>query len=315
MALVTTALSSFTDETGDIVTKAILAGKTIQSGVRKEPGIKSSRNINTLTSTLYAVAATSCGWSNSGSTTLGKVNLAVCPIKVDESICIDTLESLYTQHLLSPGSYNQDLGGFQSSFVDEKTNAITGLIEEMIWQSSTGAYTTRGTGNMSLCDGLVAKLRGSLYNGQTVTASTASAMTTTNAIAYIDNMVLAIPTAVISQPDLTVFMSTQNFRTLMMAYRIANYYNYAPGMLDETLEFYHPGTNIKIKGVPGLDNTNFKNYMFLTPASNIVVGFDSEADWAQFELWFSKDNQEERFHARFKIGVDVIFAGFVVAVV
>jgi enoyl-CoA hydratase/carnithine racemase len=46
-----------------------------------------------------------------------------------------------------------------------------------------------------------------------------------------------------------------------------------------------------------------KNRILAGSAKNFVAGFDVKADMSDFDMWYSKDNQQLRFSCRFNIGV------------
>jgi len=99
MSLNVSGLSVFTDENKmELIKKSVLGGRTTQF-ITVQPDIKSSASINIIDSTLDAQAG-ACGWNAAGTTALSQRNLAVCPIKINEAICLDTLESYYTQKMM-----------------------------------------------------------------------------------------------------------------------------------------------------------------------------------------------------------------------
>lgn len=307
MSLVVSSLTAFVDETGAIINKAVLGARTLKSGIRIEPGIKTSKNLHTLASTVYAQANSTCGWNASGSTSLGATTLTLCPLKINESICIEILEQYYTQMLLKAGSYNETLGGFESYFASEKADSVSALIEELIWQGNP----ITATGNNKLCGGILYEVD-RVVSGSTVNTYTASAITVGSAIATVDMLIAALPAAVRGATDLKLFMSEPNFYTYLQAVRNANYFNPSYFSVDagSQWEYQHPASNVTVVGVAGLNSTSTR--MILTPASNLVFGTDLEKDATDFRLWYSLDNQEERFVAKWKQGVKFIFPDFVV---
>src|SRR6266496_3757913 len=87
----------------DFILKPILAAKTLQSldEIDKRKGIRgSSEKIPVLESTTPWQAGASCGFSTSGSTTVTQVSLTTVPIKIQEQICLQDLETYFSQSLL-----------------------------------------------------------------------------------------------------------------------------------------------------------------------------------------------------------------------
>lgn len=300
MSLNVSALSTYTDETSnELVRQMLLEGNTT-SIVSVMPGIKSAKTINKIASTLYMTLG-SCGFTNSGSTALSQVSLSVADIKVNESICINTLEDYYTQVMLRPGSYNEDFG-FEAIFANEKAALISKDVDKMLWQGNTAS----GSGNLSLMNGL-------LYQADnTISASTVNlvttALTASNAITVVDSIVGNIPTDIVGAEDNTLFVSHAEFQTYLLALRNANYFHFAPEF-DINSGIVHPGTNVKVRPVTGLQGVTRK---ILTPASNIYVGVDMLNDAEQFKMFYSQDNDEVRFIAKFKLGVAVAWPEYLV---
>jgi spore coat polysaccharide biosynthesis protein SpsF (cytidylyltransferase family) len=71
-----------------------------------------------------------------------------------------------------------------------------------------------------------------------------------------------------------------------------------------------PGTNVKVVAVRGL---NSQNKMYLSKASNFYFGTDLLNDSEDFRIHYSQDNDEVRFLAKWKMGVQVAFPDLVVA--
>jgi hypothetical protein len=67
-----------------------------------------------------------------------------------------------------------------------------------------------------------------------------------------------------------------------------------------------PGTNTKVVAVDGLIDADANNeIIFAGRLSNMFYGTDMQGDEEQFDMWYSKDNQEERLAIQFIAGVQV----------
>jgi hypothetical protein len=305
MSLNVAGLTAYVDETRmALIKKMILGGRSMQF-LTIQPDIKSTASINLLSSTLVAQGG-GCGFSNSGTTNLTQNNLEVCPIKVNESICLDTLEQYYTQTLMQPGSYNTQIP-FEQLYVEEKTEQISALIDDLVWRGNTAT----GTGNLALCDGFI-RLADVTYSGSVVDGnpSNYTAITASNIIAIVDAAVNVIPANIIDQDDLYLYCGYDFYRTYATALRNANLFHYT-GAEDQGQQFSQmvPGTNVRLIAVRGL---NTSNKFFISSKSNLFAGVDLLNDYENFELWYSLDNQEVRFAAKWKIGVNAAFWDYVV---
>jgi hypothetical protein len=295
MALDLNGLQAYTNEFAmDLIKEAVLRGRTVDL-VQVQGGIKSSATINRLSTTLNAQAG-ACGWSATGSTTLDQRTISVCDIKINESICLNDLEAYYTQVLMNPGSYNTEIP-FEQLFAENKRDQILALVEDLIWKGNTST----GTGNLALCDGFVR-----LFNtGITASSAFYGTYSTSNLaneiVAKVDQAISKLNTDIIDTDDLHLFMSYADYRTYAKALRDANYFAYT-GAENQGLDFsqIHPGTNVRVVAVRGLNGTN---RWVLTRASNLYVGTDLLSDAEDFKIFYSQDNDEVRFLAKWKLGV------------
>lgn len=306
MSLNVAGLTSYTDENKmDLIKKSILKGRTVDY-ITVQPGIKSSAAINIIDSTLVAQAG-ACGFSNSGTTALTQRNISVCDLKVNESICLNTLEGYYTQKAMNPGSYNEAIP-FEGIYADEKAGKIQDLIENILWKGNVAT----GSGNLALCDGFLALIDSASVSGSTVAGNTGSVtgITASNIVDVVDAMVAAIPADIIDQDDLILFMGYDVYRTYAKALRDANLFHYT-GAENQGENFTQmvPGTNVKVVAVKGLNGTN---RMVLSTKSNLYMGTDLMSDSEQFKIFYFEAEDEVRFIGKWKQGVQVAFPEFVV---
>lgn len=305
MSLNVNGLAAYTDENKmPLIKKSVLGGRTLQY-VTIQPDIKSSAAINILDSTL-TLQAGACGFTDAGSTILTQRDLSVCPLKVNESICLDTLEGYYTQSMMQPGSYNESIP-FEQLYAEDKADKIAATIEDNIWKGNSPLFTA-----YTACDGYIHLFENTAASASTVNgnSSSATAITAANIIGLVDDMAAAVPADIIDSEDLVLFMGYDVYRTWARALRNANLFHYtgAENQADNFSQMI-PGTNIKVVAVRGLNSTN---RMFLSRSSNFYFGTDLLNDWENFSIFYSQDNQEVRFVAKFKIGVNVAFPDFVV---
>ena len=305
MALDVSGLSAFTDENKmDLIKKAILTGRSLEF-MTIQPDIKSSATINILDSTLVGQAG-SCGFNSDGTTVLSQRTLSVDAIKVNESICIDTLEAYYTQKMMNPGSYNESIP-FEQLYSEDKAEKIADMLESIVWKGDKS-----GSGNIALADGLlkVIDAEGSVIDGNVGAVTAATGITAGNVVEIIDGMVESVPADIIDADDLILFVGYDVYRVYAKALRNANLFHYT-GAENQGQEFSQmvPGTNVKVVAVKGLNGTN---RMVLSRVANLYIGTDLLNDAEQFSIFYSKDNDEVRFVAKLKVGSQVAFPELVV---
>ena len=315
MSLNVSGLAAYTDETGmDLIKAAVLKGRTADI-VRVQGGIKSTTAINIIGSVLSAQAG-ACGWSVAGSTVLTQRDISVCDIKINEAICLNTLEDYYTQVMMNPGSYNENIP-FEQIFAEEKRDQVMALVDDLFWKGSTNATRVFGNGtvsantNYTLCNGILETLKHTSASASTVYGSlSATSFSAGSAIAIVDNMLSVVPDDVMDAEDLVLLVSYADFRTYATALRNANLFHYTGEQNQgDSFSLMIPGSNVRIYAVRGLASTKSK---VLTSASNLYLGTDLLSDAENFKIFYSQDNDEVRFLAKWKQGAQVAFPQFVV---
>lgn len=308
------ALTQYTDQLKmPLLREAVLGGQTIGL-ISLQTGIKYADSLNIMNSTLTAQAG-GCGAINgTGSVTLSQRSLQVCPIKVEEAICLDQMEQYWLGMSMKPGSYVENgPDAFNQAYNADKVAKINQLIENYAWKgSTTGTYSSAYT----LCNGIQHTLEltsasASVINGS---GTYSGALTTANAIDVLDGMVAALyanATNALQFEDLVAFMSISAFRTYTNAWIRANNYHVNPVDAADLKKFQFtiPGTSIKVVGTVGLQGSN---KIWLTSASNIYFGTDLVNDAEAYEIWFERRDNQLYFRAKFKIGFQVAYPQYVV---
>jgi hypothetical protein len=280
-----------------LITKAVFSARTAAL-FTKQVGIKSAAALNLMDTDAALAAGTACGWTASGTTTFTQRNITVAPIKIQEALCPRSLEQYWMQSQLTQGS-TYDGVPFEQAFAEQKALRIAEALENAIWSGST------------LVTGLLTILNAA--SGSTVSGNTGavSSITTSNVISVFDNIYNQIPQAILTRNDLIIFCGWNNFRTLIGAFKSNTgvMYNQVDlqGLADG--DIIYPGTNVRVVAVPGLTGTNRIVCSYL---GNFFYGTDLLSDEENFSLWYSKDNDEVRFQAAFKVGVQVAYPDLVV---
>ena len=296
------SLATYTDEVGgELMRRAILEGETAKI-IKVQPGVKGSQAINLLDSTLV-VQDGSCGWSSSGQTTYTQRDITVCQYKVNEALCPQELNDYWLGQLLTPGSYNETVP-FEEQISILKTQQISQYIENQIWGADSGTTCFSGFKQLFRQQG---STESTVTGGIVVTGQTA--LSSTTALAQVDNLVERIPDDIVDRTDLVVFMSHANYRKYLINYRTANYYHFNPEDSYQNFKTFHPATNILVHPVGGLNGSNL---MVLAPAGYLVMGVDLMSDSEQLKMFYSVDFDEVRLRSNFKVGVQVAWPQFVI---
>jgi hypothetical protein len=285
-----------------LITKAVFSARTAAL-FTKQVGVKSAAALNLMDTDAALQSGTACGWNvagaASGTTTFTQRNVTVAPMKIQEALCPRSLEQYWMQSQLTQGS-TYDGVPFEQAYAEQKALRIAEALENAIWSGST------------LVTGMLTILNAA--SGSTVSGNTAAisgAITTANAIQIFDNIYTRIPQAILTKNDLVIFCGWDVFRTLIGALKANTgvMYNQVDlqGLADG--DIIYPGTNVRVVAVPGLLGYNRLVCSYL---GNFVYATDLLSDEENFSLWYSQDNDEVRFQAAFKVGVQVAYPDLVV---
>lgn len=291
------SLSTYTDEVGGLLlAEAVVKSKTAEL-CYVQSGIKGQQAINILSSTLN-VQDGSCGWNASGTTTFTQRDIAVCDKKVNEALCARDLNQYWAGQFLNAGSYNEEVP-FSEAIATLKVQQIQKYIDDQLWNATTGT---------SCFDGFKTLI--STGTTGVVAVVGASALTASNALAEVDKMVEVLPNEVADRDDILIWMSMANYRKYLINLRTSNYYAPFIEDADQMKEYVtlHPGTNFRVVGINSISG----NYMAMGPAEYMVVGTDLMDDSERLEMFYSKDNDEVRVRANFKLGAQIAFPEYFV---
>lgn len=301
MAFNVTGLTDYTNQQStDLVLKSLFGSKTaavLQAAGQVQVGVKSAEALNILTGDVY-FQTDGCGFTSSGNTTFTQRNISVGKIKVEETLCPKTLEAKWMQTQIAAGS--PEAVPFEEQIGNDKATRIAKLLEVAMWQGDTATSNTNP--NTNRFDGfnkIIDAASASTVDGNTTSAT---AITTSNVEALVDDMYNALPADIADADDLVVFVGIDTFKKYSTALRASNLFHYAAD--SEGMEMMIPATNLKMIAVGGLDGTD---RMFAGRLSNFFVGTDLANEEEEYRFWYSQDNDEVRFRATMKYGVQIAF--------
>lgn len=322
MAFSLGAISAWTNEIADRsewIMKPILAAKTLQAlNVDVRTGLTGfTDKLPTLESTTPWQAGASCGFTTSGSTTVDQISLTTVPVKIQEQICLQDLETYFTNKLLSKTNDRPETFQLLDMWVGRKLEQAALQIESALWQAKT-TYTNAT--HLKLFNGWIA----TSDTAATAIAATQQASISTSTVRGIMEEIAytKIPSR-IRNLNPVVVCGQDTFNIYMNKLMTDNLYHYDPSNKD--LNAYTTnifGTNVKLIGLPGLNNDNavdtgvlptaVKNRIFATYEDNLLVGMNAKNDINDFDVWYSKDDQVLKFMMRFHLGVAIKYNDLVV---
>jgi len=301
-------LSTYVDQlNADIISEAVLSPVTMDY-VNVQVGIKGTMNVNLLSETLSVQTGTTCGWNNAGTVEFTTAPITVQALKVNQSLCLQELNTLWLGQYLNAGSYNEQ-APFEQAIIDLQTRQIKRYNEDLLWNASSGTSTFSGFKEIFANTSGVVKL-----TGQTALCSVtgSSAVEKANSVlAQVDNLINAMDRNIYSREDIVIFMSEQQFKCYLTAVRNVNnfYIDSSVNKLGSVHTIFHPQTNYRVVGVPGLNGSNL---IVLGPQQYFLVGTDLTSDEDSFRAWFSVDFQEVRMMVAWKLGTAIAFPQFFV---
>jgi len=299
-------LANYTDQlSADIISEAVLTPITMKY-VNVVPGIKGTQNVNLLSETLVVQTGTTCGWSSEGDTTFTVSPITVQSLKTNTSLCLQELNSVWLGQYLSSGSYNEN-APFEQAIIDLQTKQIKRYNEDLLWNASSATSQFSGFIEIFTNSG-----DATILTGQTALCSVTGATTQEKAnaiLAQVDNLINSLNRNVYDRDDIIVYMSQSQFKCYMVALRNVNNFHFTEPTLGSVYEVFHPQSNYKVVGCPGLNGSNL---IVIGPMQYMLVGTDLTSDEDSYRAWWSQDFQEVRIMASWKLGTNVAFQQFFV---
>jgi hypothetical protein len=266
--------------------------------------------VNLLSETLVVQTGTTCGWSDQGDVTFTVSPVTVQALKVNQSLCLQELNSLWLGQYLSNGSYNEN-APFEQAIIDLQTKQIKRYNEDLLWNASSGTSAFSGFRQIFASANFVSN-GGVKLTGQTALCSVTGSSTQEkayNVLAQVDNLINSLSRDVYDRDDIVIYMSQSQFKCYMVALRNVNNFHFTEPTLGQVYEVFHPQSNFKVVGVPGLNGSDL---IVIGPMQYMLVGTDLTSDEDSFRSWWSQDFQEVRIMAAWKLGTQVAFQEFFV---
>lgn len=301
-------LSNYVDQlSSDIISEAVLTPVTMKY-VNVIPGIKGTQNVNLLSETLVVQTGTTCGWTDAGDVTFTTAPLTVQSLKVNQSLCLQELNTLWLGQYLNAGSYNET-APFEQAIVDLQTRQIKRYNEDLLWNASSGSSSFSGFIELiNNTPGVVTPTGFTFQSLCSVTGSTTQEQAN-NVLKQIDKLIESLDRNIYDRDDIVIFMSQTQFKCYLTAIRNVNNFHFSEPTLGQVFETFHPQTKYKVVGVPGL---NGSNKIVAAPQQYFLVGVDLMSDEDSFRSWWSMDFQEVRIAVNWKLGTQIAFPQFFV---
>jgi hypothetical protein len=278
-----------------LLRKMVLGGKTINR-IGKQLGIKTSAALNYLSTDPTFQEGKGCGFTPQGSATLSQRTITTGMIKVNMTICPDTLLGKYAEHLVEIGAGKEKLP-FEQEVAESIVNNIDTKMEKAIWQGDTASLDA----DLQHFDGLL-KIIGAEDNAVKVTVSG------TSAYDAIKSIVKKIPANTLKK-GAEIYVAPDMFLNFMLELVEKNYFHYSAGEGAMPEEFPFPATNIKVVSTEGLAGAG---KMVAAYPQELFFGTDLMDNKEELKLWFSDDDDLFKMKAKWNAGTQVAFPDEVV---
>jgi hypothetical protein len=302
MALDVSALTAYSDEISSGLAKQIvLTANTLKGDlVSMKFGVFGDTfKLNFVKSTMLGTNAL-CNNTDAGSTIMAQGIINMCPITFPQSICLDILKGFYNDYEMERVYNPETLGTFQEVFATNKMETIAKELDKIIWQGNKST----GSANLALCDGFLATAVA--LTGEITVAITA--MTPSNAVAYVDTILGAVPAEILDNVEL--YLSPSDFQKYLAGLRALNLFNYQTGS-EGVHSILHPGSiGMNVHSVNGLAGAPSGTFI-ATAKENIVLAFGGNDDMS-FDMWYSQDLQALKINSKTKLGTGFYFPELVV---
>lgn len=282
MSVNLSSLTQYVDENKmGLIAKAILGARTSKH-LNLQTGIKGATTLNLLDTNVVFGDGSTCGWNEAGTQTISQRTLTPFNLKVNMSYCDRAMLKYFMNNQVNVAAGRETLP-FEQKFVEEVIKSIDSKIDDIIWNG----YNEQGGFIRIASEGVQAEAGATVYD-------------------TVLNVYKAIPAGSLETSKIFVGMDT--YRDLVMELTAKNLFHYAE-KVDSTYEFILPGTTTLVVGVSGLNGTN---KVVALNTEHAIYGVDMESDAEEFDLWYSKDNQEFRLAVKFNVGVQVAYPDEVV---
>ena len=274
-----------------IYAKLFTGSPTMDLVKNKQTGIKSAETIS-IVNTRGVFQAQACSFNASGATTISQRTITVGKSKIDMLWCERDLEPYFTQKKLAAGG-NYDSLIYTKEIIDNTMEYAKRDIEIALWQGDTAsldAYLNR-------FDGFV-KIIGAATIGGTFSGTAWSEANSRTVIKGLANLVIADNNVYQGNPTIKMLMSPQLAANYRFKLRTDNLFN----TTGEETKLYAEGANIEIVEIAGLSGLN---YIYAIEPENMYIGTDMANEEEKFKVWKSDDDQNLKFHAEWKLGVQI----------
>ena len=281
-------LNAWSNERADEMLLKSVLGATTPRYARIYPNMKgTSMKVGVMANTPVWQDGLSCGLTPSATTEITQVEVVGCYKTSRANNCGNELREYFLSQALTNSLFQENIP-FEELFIQDLTTRSADFMEVQLWQ---GSSCFDGSG-------IIEQVSASGVSGGTYVA-----LTTSNAITQLNNLVLNIPSSIQRRTDLAIFMSFADYRAFIAALADSSSMNLftlgdESGLSTETTIFL-PGSNIAVVPTQGLDG---QSTIVLGPTQNILMGVAADDG---MEVRVQYDPFEDNVASLTKVGFGV----------
>lgn len=267
---------------------ALIFNANSLSKVTVMPDVTGPTRLPGLAYSATGLQADSCNWNDAGDVTLSNKLITPTALKLNSSICKQTLDSTFLTEKMRAGALNKEIPADMNAFLlSLMGQSIQAQLERLFWIGDTAA------GSNNLFDGIIKKASG---DTSTIKVS-ATTITASNVLAELDKVYTAIPDAVLFGVEAPkIFVPTA----------VAKFYKQALASLNRA---YNPVAEyeLQFQGLEIVPTPITGNRMVVANPSNLVMGTDLISDFNEIKVidMSETDGSDQiRFKARVKASAD-----------
>jgi hypothetical protein len=288
------------------INAAILSGDTLAKNyVTLKEGVKYKAVMKRLSNNSSLVRAASCDFSEAGDLQLNESVLTVSDLKVNLELCKAEFARDWEASATGRGFINDVVpANFSEFLIGYAAAKVSENIEFTIWQGNAPS------GTYPAFDGFekLINANAGTYSNTTWT-SPGGTMAVGTVIANLNQVINALPPALMGSPDTKLYMNRQTAQFYRQAVSALGYANLFQASDEFNLQFN--GYDIYV--CPGMSNGT----VIAAQPSNLFVGVDANSDFAEVrvvDMTLTDASDNVRMAMRFRVGVqvgvyqDVVFA-------
>lgn len=287
MAFDVYGLTNFVNENSGILIQRSVMGADLMNYIDMRAGYASGVVSINLLDTTPAFVTTACNSTSGGSTNYTQIDVNVGQYSWLQDLCLDTLRPTWVSMNLKASAFGEELP-FETFITDD-----------IVKKTRLDVETKLGTAIISQVTSA---------NGASLQASPSpAAWTSSNALAQANGLINALPSKVLSNDNLMMFMSYASFRALNQNIVSSNLFHYptGPNQLGTGLgqAIIIPGTNVTAVPVAGFGTSN---RVIAGPANMLIAITGLMDDQDTVKVWWSQDFQVVKTLAKYRIGLGAV---------